>query len=98
MNCRSDLQCWGQKHSYRAATPCRLAIERLALYDYEWTDGWGAKFPNVGWKDRKAGVLSYGGSEIKFQNGFGAWQKQSYWCDYDTDTQTVLDARVIPGG
>ena len=94
--CRFDLQCWGDKHSLRATRPCQLAIENLALYDYEWTDGWlGTKFDRFAWKDRKAGTLAYRGSEIKFQNVFGAWQRLSYWCDYDPNTQTVLDARVF---
>ena len=94
--CRFDLQCWGDKHSLRATRPCQLAIENLALYDYEWTDGLlGTKFDRFSWKDRKTGTLAYRGSEIKFQNGFGAWQRLSYWCDYDPNTQTVLDARVF---
>ena len=94
--CRFDLQCWGDKYSLRAARPCQLAIENLALYDYEWTDGWlGAKFDRFAWKDREAGTIAYRGSEIKFQNAFGAWRRSSYWCDYDPNTQTVLDARVF---
>ena len=94
--CRADLQCWGDRHSSRATRPCQLAIEKLALYDYEWTDGWlGFKFDSFAWKDREARVLAYHGSEIKFQNAFGAWRRASYWCDYDPNTQTVLDARVF---
>ena len=94
--CRFDLQCWGDKHSLRAERPCQLAIENLALYDYEWTDGWlGAKFDRFAWKEREAGTIAYRGSEIKFQNAFGAWRRSSYWCDYDPNTQTVLDARVF---
>ena len=94
--CRFDLQCWGDKHNLRAARPCQLAIENLALYDYEWTDGWlGAKFARFAWKDREAGTIAHRGSEIKFQNAFGAWRRSSYWCDYDPNTQTVLDARVF---
>ncbi len=92
--CRADLQCWGDKHSLRATRPCQLVIEQLARYDYEWTDGWGSKFKKMAWKDRKAGILTYFGSEIKFQNGFGAWQKMSYACDYDTNTEKVLDVRI----
>ena len=94
--CRADLQCWGDKHSLRATRPCQLAIEKLALYDYEWTDGWlGVKFDSFAWKDREAGTLAYRGSEIKFQNAFGAWRRASYWCDYAPNTQTVLDVRVF---
>ena len=94
--CRADLQCWGDKHSLLATRPCQLEIEKLALYDYEWTDGWlGVKFDSFAWKDREAGTLAYRGSEIKFQNAFGAWRRASYWCDYAPNTQTVLDVRVF---
>ncbi len=90
-----DLQYWGDKHSLRATRPCQRVIEQLAKYDYEWTDGWlGTKFGSFAWKDRKSGVLTYFGSEIKFQNGFGAWQKMNYACDYDPKTETVLDVRI----
>ena len=93
--CRADLQCWGDKHSMRATISCQGVIEALARYDYEWTDGWlGTKFDRFGWKKRSAGTLVYRGSEIKFQNGFGAWSKVTYWCDYDPNTQTVLDVRI----
>ena len=93
--CRADLQCWGDKHSLRATRPCQRAIEALARYDYEWTDGWsGAKFDQFGWKKRSAGTLVFYGSKIKFQNGFGAWSHMTYQCDYDPNTQTVLDVRI----
>ena len=94
--CRADLQCWGDKHSLRATRPCQLAIEELALYDYEWTDGWlESKFDRFAWRNSRARTLTYHGSRIKFQNVFGAWRQASYWCVYDPNTQTVLDARAF---
>ena len=48
----------------------------------------------MAWKDQKAGVLTYFGAEVKFQNGFGAWKRMKYACDYDTKTETVLDVRM----
>ena len=94
--CRADLQCWGDKHSLRATRPCQLAIEELALYDYEWTDGWlESKFDRFAWRNSRARTLTYHGSRIKFQNVFGAWRHVSYWCVYDPNTQTVLDARAF---
>ncbi len=94
--CRADLQCWGDKHSLRATRPCQLAIEELALYDYEWTDGWlESKFDRFAWRKSRARTLTYHGSRIKLQNVFGAWRQASYWCVYDPNTQTVLDARAF---
>ena len=54
----------------------------------------GIQVPKIAWKDRRAGILTYLGSEIKFQNRFGAWKKMSYACDYDPKTEKVLDARI----
>jgi hypothetical protein len=34
---------------------------------------------------------------IKFQNGFGAWQFQTYFCDFDPDTSKVVGVDVRPG-
>ena len=82
--CSKRLQCWGDKHNLAATFACQPLIEELAKYDYEWTDGWlGAKLERFRWQDRKAGTLSYTGNKIKFQNGFGAWQRVTYWCHYD---------------
>ena len=93
--CRQDLQCWGDKHILSATLACRPLIERSAKYDYEWTDGWlGSKLQKFRWKDRRAGVLSYYGDKVKFQNGFGAWQHVGYWCDYNPETKWA-SARVF---
>ena len=73
-------------------------IESTAKYDYEWTDGWlGTKLARYRWEDRKAGSVSYTGDKIKFQNGFGAWQKMTYWCHFDPNTNMV-EASVVPKG
>ncbi len=96
--CRQDIQCWGDKHSLAATFACQPLIEARAKYDYKWTDGWfGAKLQRFRWKDRKVGSVSYTGDQIKFQNGFGAWQKVTYWCDYNPKTKKA-SARVIQSG
>ena len=87
LQCRQDLQCWGDKHLLKATFACQPMIENLAKYDYEWTDGWlEAKLQRFRWKDRKTGTLSYTGNRVKFQNGFGAWQRITYWCHFDPAT------------
>lgn len=65
-----------------AITACEWLIERHARYDYEWT-AWLDRFPQRG---REGSVIVLAGNEVKFQNGFGAWQQMSYRCDYDTRT------------
>ena len=66
--CRADLQCWGDKHSLRATRPCQLAIEELALYDYEWTDGWlESKFDRFAWRNSRAEPSRITGRESSFK-------------------------------
>ena len=97
-SCRSDLQCWGDRHGLRAAQKCRPQVERLAKFQYEWTDGWlGTKFPRFRWRNKSKGQLTYFGDSIKFQNGFGAWQFHVYSCDYDPDAELVLKVEAAPG-
>ena len=87
LQCRQDLQCWGDKHLLKATFACQPMIENFAKYDYEWIDGWlEAKLERFRWKDRKTGTLSYTGKKVKFQNGFGAWQRMTYWCHFDPAT------------
>jgi hypothetical protein len=96
--CMRDLQCWGDRNGIRAGYPCRRAVERLANYSHEWTDGWlGSKFPRFRWHDRAAGQLTFIGDSIRFQNGFGAWENYKYTCDYDPRTDMVLDVSAWPG-
>ena len=88
--CRNDLQCWGEKHLANVEVTCVPLIERQARYDVEWDDGWfSMKLERWRWNDRAAGSLSYTGDRVKFQNGFGAWQRMTYWCHYDHQAQTV---------
>ena len=101
--CQQDLQCWGNKHSIRATFVCKPYIEKLAKYDFEWTDGWlDSKFSHFRWKNRKEGAITFLGDKIKLQNGFGAWQSYVYECDYlpnkdKNENGTVLDIRVREG-
>lgn len=96
--CRSDLQCWGDKHSISASVACSPYIERLAQYQHEWTGGWlEMKFGRFRWKDQSSGHITFIGDSIKFQNGFGAWQYHIYTCDFDPTTKSVLDVAATPG-
>jgi hypothetical protein len=96
--CRTNLQCWGDKHAGDAAGPCKRAVQQLAKFDYEWTDGWTtSKFPRWGWANKKAGTLRYAGDAVKFQNGFGALLPHRYLCDWNPTTKEVLAVRASPG-
>lgn len=96
--CREKLSCWAEEHLIDASLVCDNAVENLANYDFEWTDGFlGMKFTHFRWKDQEAGVVTYIGDQIKFQNGFGAMQNHIYECDYDTIAERPIEVRAEPG-
>ena len=94
-SCRTDLQCWAEDHHLTATIRCQRTIEGMAVYDYEWTDGLlEAKFDRYRWFDIGVGVVTYLGSELQFMDGLGRWIPIRYECDYNPDTDTVLDVRL----
>lgn len=97
--CRRELSCWGEKATSAVTTlTCERFVERMAQYDYEWTDGfWEPKFSRYRWKDIESGIVTLIGDKIKFQNGFGAWSNMTYECDVSPATETVIDVRVWRG-
>jgi hypothetical protein len=97
-DCRTSLQCWGEKKSLAAIFKCQDPIEKMAKNQAEWTDGiLEPKFSRFRWKDETWGIITYIGDKIKFQNGFGAWIFHTYECDYDPQHDTALAVRVQPG-
>jgi hypothetical protein len=96
--CSTDLKCFGEKHWSAASVKCEPRIERLAKYNFEWTDKWyQQKLSHFSWHNRAKGMITYLGDKIKFQNGFGAWAIMLYECDFDASTGTVLEVRAEPG-
>lgn len=96
--CRQDIQCWGDKFNLAAAVKCDDEVERLAKFTSRWTDGMlEPKFSHFRWRDKDAGIVTYIGDKIEFQNGFGAWQGAVYECDFDTIYDQVLSVRAERG-
>lgn len=96
--CKQDIQCWGKRHEVSAKAPCIAGVEYVldGVTAYEWTDGWlESKFPRFIWKPGKKdeGILIYLGDSMKIQNAYG-WTQVRYECDYDPNTQKVLDVRI----
>ncbi|HAU77755.1 MAG TPA: hypothetical protein DCW88_20195 [Agrobacterium sp.] len=90
--CRTDIQCWGEQGWAAATARCPDEIEKLAKWDFEWTDSWSeTKLSHYRWKSQKQGLVTYIGDKLKMQNGFGAWKHVRYTCDFDPVTKTVLD-------
>lgn len=44
-----------------------------------------------------AGIVTYLGDRIQFQNGYGAYLNHSYACDFDTESEHVVNATAAPG-
>lgn len=87
--CEGDADCM---FGATGEINCKLAVERLARYDHDWTS-WN-RFPLVRWKDKERGIIEAAGTNIKFQNGFGAYQKHVYACTYHLSTDaTQVEAR-----
>lgn len=96
--CRADIQCWGDKHTVAVGLYCKEPVERLAKYSARWTDGMlEPKFSRFRWLNESQGTITYIGDKIEFQNGFGAFQKHVYECDFNPVTKQVLDVRASPG-
>lgn len=97
-SCQADVGCLGKKYKHSAESACRLPIEKLAINDYQWTDNiFDGFFSRVHWKDQPNGIVTYVGDDIKFQNGFGAWVRSIYECDFDTKTESAVAVRAFPG-
>ena len=73
---------------------CSVGIEGLAKYQSKWTKGYGRRFPWISWANQARGIVILKGREVKFQNGFGAWQKMTYECDWNTKTKSLVNVRV----
>lgn len=97
-SCKKDLKCAGEMFSINASVVCDDKIEKLAKYDFQWTDGLlEPKFSHYRWSNQGKRAITYIGDKIKYQNGFGAWQYYTYECDFDIHNETVMEVRVSPG-
>lgn len=95
--CRKDVVCSGKKFQITAEIRCSIAVEQLAKYDFRWTDtGYETKFDRVLWI-REPYVIGYRGDKIQFQNGFGAWVRHNYLCEFDTSTEKATGVVASPG-
>lgn len=77
---------------------CPPIIERMAKYDFEWTEGiLGFKFRPRHLKSDKPNTRVFVGDSLKLQNGFGAWQNVIYYCEIHMPTKQITDVIVKPG-
>ncbi len=95
--CKTDWQCWAERHSLRAILSCQPQIENQAKYDFRWTDSWlQPKFSRVSATEKK-NTFVYSGDSLQLQNGFGAWENYIYRCRYNVEAENVDFFEVKPG-
>jgi len=96
--CRNDINCWASRNMIEAEAYCQSQIERFAKYEVKWTDGiTNQMFDRAKWKHKKNGIITFYGDQVKFQNGFGAYENYVYSCDYDTLNKKADNVNVAPG-
>ena len=89
----SNAQCWFSEHRADLTIACKPEIARRAQYQFEWTHGLlGQAFDRF--TVRNDGRIRAFGDQVKFQNGFGAWQNMNYSCTFDPEGNEVITVTV----
>ena len=86
---KKNAKWLAENYMGEASYICALLVEQYAKYDFKW-EGYGSKFSNYSGKVKKPYVLTIFGDKIKLQNGFGAWQRKQYSCDYNVKEKKPL--------
>lgn len=96
--CTADLKCAGDKYSSVSDSQCEGMIEaharEIAKWDYKVErEHWYTPFTgSMSWTGDTHQNITYHGDQAKFQNGFGAWQRQRYSCVFNIASQKVTAA------
>lgn len=93
--CLADLACVWKEQSVYMSAECKVAVQRLAKWDYEWTDGWTDRAFSPVWLEKDNGLVLLSGDKLKLQNGFGAWKHVSYLCTYNPAIKQAVSASVV---
>jgi len=60
IECRKDLECWGERYSDSAQANCAVGFARAARWDARWWSYWDEdELTHVRWRSRREGVLEY---------------------------------------
>ena len=98
INCRAELQCWGERHLATANAYCKDSIDRLANDATRWSDAFHeTRFSRLRWLDRSKGTLTFIGDKVEFRTASGSYQPHRYECDFDPENNRVTGARAQPG-
>jgi hypothetical protein len=72
-------------------------LRSVSRYDFKWDDvGFlGSKFDKYLEETSKPGVLTLASNKAAIQNAFGAYQRITIFCDFDTQAGRVLEYRIV---
>lgn len=60
IECRKDLECWGERYNDSAQDNCAVGFSRAAKWDARWLSVWDEdELTHVRWRSRRDGVLEY---------------------------------------
>ncbi len=96
-DCRDDVVCVFKQENVEiyGVSKCKLAIEGRAKFQARWVDGTARPFAkHYAWGNEFRHVMRLYGDAVQFQNEYGAWQPQTYWCDYKPSTKEVVGVRI----
>jgi hypothetical protein len=92
----NDASYLDNKYDLLANTQCANEaddyLRSIARFDFAWdkTGLLESKFGKYLMHVKSPGVLTVVSKKAKLQNGFGAYQHITLFCDYDTQAQNVL--------
>ncbi|OXS14895.1 hypothetical protein CGX12_11790 [Zobellella denitrificans] len=93
----NDSQCLFTQHNLKATIDCKPLIQRLAKYDYKWSDGMLTPTFSHFRHDAAANTMTYIGDQIRMVNGLGNEIRHTYECVYDMGAQKIVDFSAKPG-
>jgi hypothetical protein len=97
-----DAKSLDEAYGIQAGASCSVGaddyLRSIAKYDFKWDDGgfFDVKFDKVLSEVSEPGVLTLATNKVSLQNGFGAFQRTTLLCKYDTQAKTVLKYEILP--
>lgn len=81
-----EAECYAQRHVFAAQRACEKAVTEQAKYrarfDYS-LDGMFDRYTVRG------SSIVYSGERAEFENGFGAWARMRYTCEFDPSSASI---------